>query len=139
MLLLISIIVLLLFLISLAGQLQPFVSEQVEENFESLPAGIRDNIGDGVPGSWANKENQYVNKTQTHDESVVVYHGPIPLNNNANKTTPFKLDESLHYFHKHKASPDCCPSPFMTDHGCVCWNTDMEPLVKINEAISPRS
>lgn len=133
------IVVFLLFLISLAGKLQPFVAH-IKEDFNLNPANLDYDIGEGVPNNWSNQLNVYKDITETHDEPTIVYHGtPLPLNDAGNETVPRKLADSMVYFNKHKASPECCPSPYMTDHGCVCWSANMQPLVKVNEAISPRS
>jgi hypothetical protein len=43
----------------------------------------------------------------------------VPLSYEERAAPP--VDSSMFYFDRHRVSPDCCPSKFSTDRGCVCW------------------
>jgi hypothetical protein len=80
-------------------------------------------IGEGVPGSYGNIVNgpdltkpQY---TAKKDVVLPTYYGHgIPLYDRA--PGPFESQRlSSHYFNP-KCAPECCPSPYSCDKGCLC-------------------
>ena len=85
-----------------------------------MGAAINYSMGNGVKGSWANaeakKEAKHVNVYDTLDTNVG---GEVPL-----------PDGELYMFYNNKNSPDCCPSTYSADNGCVC--PSREQMVYLN-------
>lgn len=60
---------------------------------------------------------------------VAGYNGTPPLLGSEPKPVPTKPydmtgDESLYGFDTNKMGPECCPSPFSGDRGCICLTED---------------
>lgn len=51
--------------------------------------------------------------------------GPLPL-----KEAPYEIteDAKLFGFDNNRKSPDCCPSAFVSDVGCICLTKEQEAL-----------
>jgi len=95
---------------------------------------IHDNIGTGVKGSYANVVNgpditkQKINPTK--DPLPTYYGHGIPLASNMRSPGPF-LEEPITPHHLNpKCSPECCPSPYSCDHGCLCVDQQGLKIVK---------
>jgi hypothetical protein len=92
-------------------------------------SGLRDDISKGVPGSYSNVQNgpdptkqKYTTKTA---ELLPTFYGHgIPLV--SQPPGPFDgVPLTSHHFNA-KCSPECCPSPYSCDKGCLC--VDLEGL-----------
>lgn len=88
---------------------------------------INEDISQGNPLSWSGYLNphqptQYeickFNTNLPHtDQTVIQGHG-IPLS--YEEKTSNVIDGSMFYFNRHHVSPNCCPSLYFNDQGCVC-------------------
>jgi len=119
------------------------------QNFENAPKTVSkdieevDNLDEvfnditvGNPASYANRDAPTGDKTQKQEDPYVYFGTPIDLKDKF-MALP---QEPMAYFAKHKASPDCCPSNYSSNGGCVCWtpkHTSEHP--RHNSAISPSS
>ena len=132
-----SSIIILGFMLFIALSLVLIQSQSLYESYgdymtESYPYGfIQDDISRGNPVSWSNLANPRYpcrkkptlfnlmhNPKAIRNTLVIQGHG-VPLSYEE-KTSPVK-DSSMFYFDRHSVSPDCCPSNYSTDRGCVCW------------------
>ena len=110
------------------------VSKDVEE-LDNLDEVFND-IADGNPISYANREAPKEDKTQKQQDPYVYFGTPIDLND---KHTALP-QQSMAYFANHVASPECCPSNYSSNGGCVCWSpTHTMDYPRRNSAISPSS
>jgi hypothetical protein len=87
-------------------------------------ASIRHNVGNGVKGSYANMINgpdptkQKINPTKV---LLPTYYGHgIPLAPNMLAPGPLWGQSITPHHLNAKCSPECCPSPYSCDHGCLC-------------------
>lgn len=76
---------------------------------------------DGVPGSWSGKVNPKnpARPIMMADKNPITYYGHgIPLV----PVEPGPIINPMHIVHNTglAVSPDCCPSPYSTDRGCLC-------------------
>lgn len=92
----------------------------MKEGFGSPISGspIEDDIKQGNPASWSGRPNP-PGKGEELDNPQIVYQGtPLPLAYETRlATSPV---DSMFYLARYRCSPDCCPSPYSCDHGCVC-------------------
>ena len=82
---------------------------------------LGENIKDGNSASWADRVNPYINKDQftPYNQPMYVYQGSsAPLLHQMKPTTIPK--DTMFYLANAKCSPECCPSPYSCDTGCVC-------------------
>lgn len=110
------------------------VSKDIEE-LDNLDEVFND-IADGNPLSYANREAPTNDKTKKHQDPYVYFGTPIDLND---KYTALP-QQPMTYFANNVSSLECCPSNYSTDRGCVCWtpkHTLEHP--RHNSAISPSS
>src|SRR3989338_2420843 len=81
-------------------------------------SSIDDDISQGNSSSWSRRPNP-LGKGPELDNPQIVYQGtPLPLAYETRLATP--PADSMFYLARHRCSPDCCPSPYSCDHGCVC-------------------
>lgn len=98
----------------------------ISEKIEPLSLNFSDinmSIAEGNPISWAGIKNQPGDKRPQYNQNPnLVFQGHnFPL---ARETyQPLKGENTL-VTHKMKCSPDCCPSPYSCDHGCLCYQYD---------------
>ena len=110
------------------------VSKDIEE-LDNLDEVFND-IADGNPLSYANREAPKEDKTQTQQDPYVYFGTPIDLKD---KHTALP-QQPMAYFANHVASPECCPSNYSSNGGCVCWSpTHTTDYPRHNSAISPSS
>ena len=110
------------------------VSKDVEE-LDNLDEVFND-IADGNPISYANREAPKEDKTKKHQDPYVYFGTPIDLNDN-HTALP---QQPMAYFANHVASPECCPSNYSSNGGCVCWSPKHTlEYPRRNSAISPSS
>jgi hypothetical protein len=118
--------------------------QEFENSPEETPKDVDelDNLHDifnditvGNPVSVANKEAPTNDKTQTQQNGYVYFGTPINLEDNY---MPVPQQSQL-YFKNNTASPECCPSTYTTDLGCVCWTPQQQEYRRQNSAISPSS
>jgi len=83
---------------------------------ELMGAAIGYSMGEGVKSSWENRVG-YVNPYDALDANVG---GKVPL-----------PEGQLYMFYDNKNSPDCCPSTYSGDNGCVC--ASREQMVYLNQ------
>jgi hypothetical protein len=90
-------------------------------NYKLSYGALDNDIAIGNPVSWSNRINRFVDKNKKMDGPFSVYQGtPIPLKYEDRMQ---KLPKnSMFYFANYKCSPECCPSPYSCDHGCVCFS-----------------
>lgn len=96
------------------------------QNVSGPFSGIGSFIGDGVCSSWDNKPNGPDRKKpqlNPTDQPLMTYYGHgIPLDPSppgdfdGMPITPHNLNP--------KCAPECCPSPYSCDHGCLCIDQD---------------
>jgi hypothetical protein len=100
------------------------VQVQVQAQQGGRPfSDINTHMGKGVPGSYADIPNgpdptkqQYAAKK---DQLLPTYYGHgIPLHTRA--PGPFEGPPLTSHAFNPKCSPDCCPSPYSCDKGCLC-------------------
>jgi hypothetical protein len=86
----------------------------------------KENICDGEEKRWY--ANKPCDKELIADKNVVDVLGtPIP---NKGKQTDFeKDDDKLFMFGQNQCRPECCPSTYSCDHGCVCTNKQQRGLI----------
>ena len=110
------------------------VSKDVEE-LDNLDEVFND-IADGNPISYANREAPTNDKTQKQQDPYVYFGTPIDLND---KYTDLP-QQPMAYFANHVASPECCPSNYSSNGGCVCWSPKhTSEYPRRNSSISPSS
>ena len=82
---------------------------------------VYQDISDGNPASWSNRDNPFVYRDKFIDSKSAqyVYQGsPNPLMHQMKPMKP--ADTNMFFFNNYEAKPECCPSPFSTSTGCVC-------------------
>lgn len=95
------------------------------ENFLDLNfSNINDDISNGNKLSMSNQPNLpnpnpsvFQGKKTIIPNLIIQGHG-IPLRYEETITEPVK--KSIFYFNRRIASPECCPSYYSTNQGCVC-------------------
>jgi hypothetical protein len=93
---------------------------QVGGEFPSFSYLYQD-ISDGNPSSWSNRDNPFIYRDRFIDakSAQYVYQGsPNPLMHQMKPMKP--ADTNMFFFANYEAKPECCPSPFSTSTGCVC-------------------
>lgn len=119
------------------------------QNFENAPPTVSkdmeelDNLDDvfnditvGNPVSYANRDAPTNDKTQKQQDPHVYFGTPMNLEDNYMPVP----EQSMAYFANHVASPQCCPSNYSSNGGCVCWSpTHSTESRRQNSAISPSS
>lgn len=101
------------------------------------PSPIKYNIGNGVIGSYADLQlrtpckegwkHPPCNPPLKPDKLFVPQGTPLPLKN---ETIYSELPkDSMFLFSRSVSSPECCPSTFSTDRGCVCTTEQQRKLV----------
>jgi hypothetical protein len=100
-------------------------------------APVNFNIGNGVLGSYDNirfntpcKEGwrkQPCNPPQKSNYMFLPQGTPLPLKNEMIYSELPK--DSMYIFANSYASPDCCPSTFSTDRGCVCTSDSQRKYI----------
>lgn len=85
---------------------------------------LDDYVGKGVPGSYANRINDPDPTKQmlfpTTDLLPTYYGHGIPLTPHDRKPGPLYGKPITPHHLNAKCSPECCPSPYSCDHGCLC-------------------
>ena len=140
LLLLVAIVAIFYYLAHTSRTVQNFenspqsVSKDIEE-LDNLDEIFND-IADGNPISYANREAPTEDKTKKQQDPYVYFGTPIDLNDK-------QMDlpqQPMAYFANHVASPKCCPSNYSSNGGCVCWSpTHTSEYPRRNSAISPSS
>ena len=103
-------------------------------NLQLKFSDIRNDISQGVPGSYSGYKN-------THDSNprrqrplynrnpVTIWGNQVPI---CKQTAPanFAGQDRIHSLSalQLKCSPECCPSPYSCDHGCVCYEIRKKPV-----------
>jgi hypothetical protein len=87
---------------------------------------------EGVPGSWSNKPNakNTARPIMMKDKNPITYYGHgMPLV----PVEPGPIINPMHIVHNTglAVSPECCPSPYSTDSGCVCGALEDIKKIKI--------
>jgi len=107
--------------------------------FESVnkPADVNYNMGSGVPGSYDGiKLKPAGGSDWRHSPSdnkllegkfFVPQGTPLPLKHEMQFMSLPK--DSMFMFAKNKASPECCPSTYSTDQGCVCTTPQQRKFI----------
>jgi hypothetical protein len=89
---------------------------------------LNEDISDGIDGSWSKRENigsARWNARIEHGDGIPTFYGHgIPLLYEQRLPGKFSEEPMLiaHNLNP-KIAPECCPSPFSTDRGCLCYNT----------------
>jgi hypothetical protein len=103
------------------------VNGYINKNTSNYSAPVNFNVGNGVIGSYDNiKFNKDFKKPKIQDKNNLFFvpqGTPLPLKNEMIYTELPK--DSMFIFADSYASPDCCPSTFSTDRGCIC-TTDFQ-------------
>lgn len=91
-------------------------------------SGIEEDMGHGVPGSYSGQPNgPDPTKQQYHapkGKLVPTYYGHgIPLKDNDRFPGPFEGPRLTSHHFNPKCAPECCPSPYSCDRGCLCVDT----------------
>ena len=93
---------------------------------------LTEDISDGMNGSWSKRENvgsRRWNARIEHGDGIPTFYGHgIPLL--YEQRLPGKSDQEpmlIAHNLNPKIAPECCPSPFSTDRGCLCYNTINAP------------
>lgn len=140
LLLIVAIVAIFYYLVHSSRTVQNFenapksVSKDIEE-LDNLDEVFND-IADGNPVSYANREAPTEDKTKKQQDPYVYFGTPIDLNDKQ-MALPQQL---MAYFANHVASPECCPSNYSSNGGCVCWSpTHTSEYPRRNSAISPSS
>ena len=99
------------------------INGYTNKNTSNYSAPINFNIGTGIIGSYDNiKFEKYPKKTLNNlnmmNKYFVPQGTPLPLKNEMIYSELPK--DSMFIFANSYASPDCCPSTFSTDRGCIC-------------------
>lgn len=100
------------------------INGYTNKNTSNYSAPIDFNVGEGIIGSYDNikfekdskKKIDYNMKNNT--KFFVPQGTPLPLKNEVIYSELPK--DSMFIFANSYASPDCCPSTYSTDRGCVC-------------------
>lgn len=92
------------------------------------PAPVEWRLGEGVPGSYDGKVirptggcgvSRYPCSAPAVAGPIYVPQGtPLPLKHEERAVMP--PADSMFLFTHNQASPECCPSTWSTDRGCVC-------------------
>jgi len=100
----------------------------INKNTSNYSAPVNFNVGNGVIGSYDNikfdktckktPNSPYCNNTPKSNLQFVPQGTPLPLKNEVIYSELPK--DSMFIFANSYASPDCCPSTFSTDRGCIC-------------------
>lgn len=95
------------------------------------------NVGNGVLGSYDNLSLRTTcgngwakNPCSPPKKSNIQYvpqGTPLPLKNE--EIYSQIPDDSMFIFSKSYASPECCPSTFSTDRGCICTNDQLQAFI----------
>lgn len=99
---------------------------------------IEDDMGDGVPNSYSRKPhppqpdrpkfNKALHSSTVNPPPTFYGHG-APLRPDPPK--PFENPLPLPHHLNLECSPECCPSPYSCDRGCVCASVEsISKLVK---------
>jgi len=105
------------------------------EEIDNLDDVFND-ITQGNPISYANRDAPTNDKTQTQQDPYVYFGTPNDLKDNY-MALP---EQSMTYFANNVASLECCPSNYSSNGGCVCWTPAQYPENRRrNSAISPSS
>jgi len=97
------------------------VKEGFQIGTELMGAALNYSMGNGVKGSWDNtKADAEAKKVNVYDTLSTNVGGEVPL-----------PDGELYMFYNNKNSPDCCPSVYSADNGCVC--ASREQMVYLNQ------
>lgn len=89
---------------------------------------ISEDIGNGVPGSYSGQPNgpdpTKPRYTAPKGQLVPTYYGfGIPLADNYRFPGPFEGPRLTSHHFNPKCAPECCPSPYSCDRGCLCVDT----------------
>lgn len=87
---------------------------------------LTEDISDGNPASYAkvvNKGSLRYDRRMEHGDGIATFYGHgIPLAHETRLPGPFDKGSLLlpHNLNP-KCSPECCPSPYSCDRGCLCY------------------
>lgn len=95
------------------------VKEGFQAGTELMGAALNYSIGNGVKSSWENKQTTGEVVTNVYDTLDTNVGGQVPL-----------PEGELYMFYNNKNSPECCPSTYSGDNGCVC--ASREQMVYLN-------
>lgn len=121
-------IIIYIFVISLIVYIVYLLKQKHYDKFTNY-SSIDDDISNGNSISWSKTMNPiYPYKTSIKynnnyikdniNKLVIQGHG-VPLSYEE-ELFP-SVDRSMFYFNNFLASPECCPSVYSSDKGCVCW------------------
>lgn len=99
------------------------INGYTNKNTSNYSAPIDFNIGTGIIGSYDNikfekNSKKTLNNLNITNKYFVPQGTPLPLKNEMIYSELPK--DSMFIFANSYASPDCCPSTFSTDRGCIC-------------------
>lgn len=85
-------------------------------------------VGEGLSGTWDNKINgpdttkQQLNRSE---HPLMTYYGhSVPLLDEVRQPGDFDSMPITPHSLNPKCAPECCPSPYSCDHGCLCVDQD---------------
>jgi len=105
------------------------INGYTNKNTSNYSAPIDFNVGNGIIGSYDNIKferdpKKILNYNMINNNKFFVPQGtPLPLKNEMIYSELPK--DSMFIFANSYASPDCCPSTYSTDRGCIC-TTDFQ-------------
>ena len=104
------------------------------------PSPIKFNMGTGVLGSYDNLQlktpcqggwkHPPCNVPQKSSKLFVPQGTPLPLKNEVIYSE--LPEDSMFIFAKSYSSPECCPSTYSTDRGCVCTDPQLRQYIGEN-------
>ena len=95
--------------------------------FENFVAGINEYVETG--GCYGNiTYNQPVSPHELLTKTSTVFGHTLPDTKTIND--PLDEEERLFMFGKNKCSPDCCPSTYTCNGGCVCTTEEQRNIIR---------
>jgi hypothetical protein len=104
---------------------------------KSNPSPVKFNMGNGVLGSYDNLQlktpcpsgwkNEPCEPPIKSNKLFVPQGTPLPLKNEMIYSE--LPEDSMFIFDRAYSSPDCCPSTFSTDRGCVCTSSTQRKYI----------
>lgn len=95
---------------------------------------MTDDISQGNPVSWSGRENLpgHHSGNEFADQPALTFWGSgIPLTHETRLGIPDPVVRPRDRIHtlssaNVKCSPECCPSPYSCDHGCLCYRRNRQ-------------
>jgi len=114
------------------------INGKIDKNTYKNASPIDFNVGDGVIGSYDNIllkttcnqggwKAEPCNPPLLKNKLFVPQGTPLPLK--SEMVFSEIPDDSMFIFSRSYSSPDCCPSTFSTDRGCVCTSPNMRKYI----------